>query len=280
MKPTVDSRTLTALLFEWTMIVATIAVCCNSDSALLWITGIIVLATRQHALLMLFHDAVHGLVARNPKLNDFIINLFAGVPFLLPVEVFRPLHISHHRQLGHERDPERTILFANQHWQYKALPLAKLIHQVVADLFLINAIKTILAWRRENRVIQINPATWIAVLLWSCMAIIVFVHSFSIALKISLLWFIPMLTITNLLQKLRSFAEHGGATAYTGVDHDWTYSWRVGWLGRLTIWPYNINRHREHHDTPFIPWYRLPEQSNSSTADLDSSTLLWHLLKR
>lgn len=280
-KPSVDIRTLGALLFEWAIIGTIISICVRSQSVALWITGAIILATRQHALLMLYHDAVHGMVAKNAKLNDFIINLLVGVPFLLPVEIFRPLHLSHHRQLGREQDPERTILFANQHWKYQALPIVKLIRQIIADLFLLNAVKTIMAWKRDAQKFHLNPVTLIAVLGWiGLMGIILVNVSTTMAALIVAIWILPMFTLTNLLQKIRSFAEHGGATDYTDENHYWTYSWRVGLIGRLTVWPYNINRHREHHAKPNIPWHRLPEQAQNSALDLDSAHLLWHLVQR
>ena len=42
-----------------------------------------------------------------------------------------------------------------------------------------------------------------------------------------------------------------------------TYNWTAGILGRLTIWPYNINYHREHHDRPDLPWNLLPASSGA-----------------
>jgi fatty acid desaturase len=74
------------------------------------------------------------------------------------------------------------------------------------------------------------------------------------AAKTALLWFVPYLTVTQLLQKIRSFAEH----ALADVEPSRSCSWAPGLLGRLTIWPYNINYHREHHARPRIPWDALP----------------------
>ncbi len=71
---------------------------------------------------------------------------------------------------------------------------------------------------------------------------------------VALLWFVPYVTVTQLLQKIRSFAEHATADA----DPSLSCSWAPGLLGRLTIWPYNINYHREHHSRPKVPWDRLP----------------------
>ena len=72
------------------------------------------IATRQHALFILYHDAVHGLFASSIRLNDAIINAFVGVPQALPVHLYRALHLTHHRDLGSPGDPERVLLYAGQ----------------------------------------------------------------------------------------------------------------------------------------------------------------------
>ena len=72
-RPPVDIRTLGALLLEWCVILATITATVRLAHWALWLPAILVVATRQHALLMLFHDAVHGLLARDRRLNDFLI---------------------------------------------------------------------------------------------------------------------------------------------------------------------------------------------------------------
>jgi len=66
------------------------------------------------------------------------------------------------------------------------------------------------------------------------------------------LWFLPLFTVTPVLHKIRSFAEH------TGNHQDPTFTWRPGLAGRLTIWPYNIAYHQEHHRNPSLAWHQLP----------------------
>ena len=104
-RPFIDIKTLCALALEWIVVIATIVVATQVSHWAVWLLAFVVIATRQHALLMLYHDAVHGLLARNAKLNDFLINLFVGVPHLIPVETYRPLHLTHHRELGTDDDP-------------------------------------------------------------------------------------------------------------------------------------------------------------------------------
>ncbi len=79
------------------------------------------IATRQHAILVLYHDGVHCLVARSRRVNDFIVNSVVGVPLLLPIHLYRALHLSHHRHLGAACDPERVLLYRGQPWTFRPL---------------------------------------------------------------------------------------------------------------------------------------------------------------
>ena len=85
---TVDIKSLRALICEWVVIAAVMLLAVSLDALWAWISAGLIVATRQHALLILFHDAVHGHLARNPRVNDLLINLFAGVPAMLPALVF------------------------------------------------------------------------------------------------------------------------------------------------------------------------------------------------
>lgn len=225
-------------------------------AAMVWI------ATRQHALFILYHDAVHGLIARPRRLNDLLINVFVGIPQLLPIHVYRALHLVHHQTLGTAADPERVLLYAGQPWRYRPLPLRSLLPQLLGDLLLWNNLVTLGLFVRE----QVRPTGrltlprgpvypefyGLAGLAAAAAAAFAWAEP-TLFLRAVLVWVVPLLTLTQAIQKVRSFAEHADLDA-----PELSYSWAPGWLGRLTLWPYNIQYHREHHARPDIPWYELP----------------------
>jgi len=55
----IDTRTLFALCREWVLILSIMVACIYIQSIVVWLIGAVLLATRQHALLALYHDAVH-----------------------------------------------------------------------------------------------------------------------------------------------------------------------------------------------------------------------------
>jgi fatty acid desaturase len=238
-----------------------------------------VIATRQHALLVLYHDAVHGLIARHRRLNDFLINSAVGVPLLLPVHLYRALHLSHHRHLGTRHDPERVLLYRGQHWSYRPLTTGALAAQLAGDLLGWNAIG--MSWRylterRRGGLLRLPrtrayPELAVQLVLFAALWAGAAILWPATTLRLAALWFIPYLTLTQLLQKVRSFAEHTGDDA-----DDRSCSWAPGLAGRLTIWPYNINYHREHHARPKVPWSRLPA-AFPGARQRHGSELRWHV---
>jgi fatty acid desaturase len=261
-RPRVDWRTVGFVTIE-------LAACLGVVSlALAWwhpVTVVLamgVIATRQHALFILFHDAVHYNVARDKRLNDLITNALIGLPQLVPVQLYRRLHLAHHARLGREDDPERLLLYRDQPWQYRPLALSRLIRQVLGDVFLINNLKTLWHFQAELQgdrlclpAARTWPEFWVLVATYGGLVVAGCIAVPDIAWKVALLWIVPLLTLTQAIQKVRSFLEHAPMDA-----GELTYSWRPGWLGRLIVWPYHINYHREHHLHPKVPWHALPQR--------------------
>lgn len=263
-RPAVDLTTLGAMWLE--LVVAWGAVVWAVWVWEPWVVAVamVIIATRQHALFILFHDAVHYLVARDKRVNDLITNFLIGVPQLVPVQLYRRLHLTHHARLGTDADPERLLLYRGQPWQYRALPMRRLVWQVLGDIFLVNNLKTLWFFGHElrdpaSRLSLPKAKTWpefyACVALWLGLLGLGFWRAPELTAKVLFVWLVPLLTLTQAIQKVRSFLEH--------APHDTpelTYSWRPNLLGRLIVWPYHINYHREHHLQPKVPWHELPRR--------------------
>lgn len=262
-RPVLHTRTIVAILLELGVCALVLVFTLSHWHAWSVALAMVVIATRQHALFILYHDAVHVNVARDRRLNDLITNLLIGVPQLVPVEVYRRLHLAHHARLGTEADPERILLYRDQPWDYRPLGLWALTRQLAGDLFMVNNLRTLKHFSRELRdphsvlalpPLRMFPELWVIVALFTGLAVAGLVVDAEIFARFALLWFVPLVTLTQAIQKVRSFVEHAPMDA-----PKLTYSWRPGWFGRFVLWPYHINYHREHHVHPRVPWYRLPQ---------------------
>lgn len=262
-RPALHLPSLAAFLVEWTLIVAATAAAIRWWSGPVIVIAALFIATRQHAILVLYHDGVHCLVARSRRVNDFIVNSVVGVPLLLPIHLYRALHLSHHRHLGADCDPERVLLYRGQPWTFRPLAAGALARQLAGDALAWNGIIMAVRYLRETSGGQALRLPRTRAYPELTLQYVVFVGAVAgsyalwpvTTVHVALLWFVPYVTVTQLLQKIRSFAEH----ATPDADASLSCSWAPGLIGRLTIWPYNINYHREHHSRPKVPWDRLPE---------------------
>ena len=70
-----------------------------------FILAFILMGGWQHHLAVLHHDAVHYLLFRNRKLNEWVARFFLGYPVGLTMG-YRRIHLAHHRHLGDDGDPD------------------------------------------------------------------------------------------------------------------------------------------------------------------------------
>lgn len=91
---------------QWLLIVFAVFFAKWASSWLAYSISIVWIATRQHALLVLMHDASHYLISRRRWLNDTVGNLFLAFPLSVCVSRYRRHHLLHHRHLNTELDPE------------------------------------------------------------------------------------------------------------------------------------------------------------------------------
>ena len=256
----VDLRTMGAITLEWICIIVTLRVALYLADWRWYLLAGVIIGARQHALFILYHDATHYLLTRRRTANDFLINMAIGVPGLVPVEFYRPLHLEHHRHTGTAKDPERLILYHQQPWNFRPLAAKQLARQLLGDLLLVNTLRNLRAYKASGgapppitRPLTAAAITWLLLLTflgWNCGA--------QTLGPLFMLWFIPLGTLVPLLQKIRSIVEHRGPTGGARDVHESTNAWQGGYIGRFFIWPYHINLHLQHHRTASIPWHRLP----------------------
>src|SRR5262245_48842702 len=66
---------------------------------------VLIVAHLMHGHLIAFHEAAHGSLAPDPRLND-IMGVFIGMFSFMSLSLYRAAHHSHHSYLGTERDDE------------------------------------------------------------------------------------------------------------------------------------------------------------------------------
>ncbi len=260
--------TLGAIAGNWIVIVCCIAALGFSPWYIQPIY-LVLIAARQHALLVLMHDASHFLICRSKAYNDLISDLLCSFPFGLATRSYRANHISHHEHLNSGDDPDlvRTVGPDGhpEEWLFP-MPHRRLFRFFAQDLFgrsFLHVISTLKELRRTGKASKQSryeyryPALVLTAYLAALASLLYGSHK---AWLILYGWGIPMFIVLPLLLRLRALAEHFALPRKHVLNG--TRTVRPPWWERILIAPHNVSLHLEHHLFPYVPWFRLPELHN------------------
>jgi fatty acid desaturase len=219
---------------------------------------IMLIGNRQLGLFILMHDAAHGLLHPDRRVNDRIGLWFCGAE----LNAYRPYHLQHHRFVQQSEDPD-LVLSAPFPVTRRSLQ-RKIIRDLTGQTFLKQRFGMLAAQLRSRN--QASPL-WTPVLAEvSRQRVFLFLNAVGFALFAAaglawawlVLWLLPMATWLPLVTRLRNIAEHA-LIEQNGTDpmrHARTTL--ASWPARLFIAPYWVNYHCEHHLFTRIPCWNLP----------------------
>ena len=107
------ARALQATAGEWVSIAAAIALCSIFWHPLLYVIAVMFIGARQHALIILGHDASHYRYLPTRWQNELFGNLFLMWPVFASVEGFRKFHATHHQYTNLQGDGNRHIWYTH-----------------------------------------------------------------------------------------------------------------------------------------------------------------------
>ena len=242
------------ILLEWTAIAVAAWVTETFWHPLLYAVAVVWIGSRQHALAVMAHDGVHGLIVRNRRTNDLLAELLLAWPVLVPFRSYRHVHRLHHRHLGTARDPD----FARNRPERLgrrggAMEFARIMLGLNAEQ---RGLLAFFAWGDGAIETEtLKPRAWLrggyyALVLGAAWA-------FGGLSLLAQYWLVPLFTWFLFCMRLKGTAEH---FAVEGSDAlSLSRSIRPGPLARLLIAPKQVYCHIEHHLYPSVPHYRLRE---------------------
>lgn len=234
-------------------LVAVIALAIAADHWAVTAVAIVVIGALQHHCSIIHHEAVHYLLFRSRRLNEWLGSLIAyATGFSM---AYRTHHLTHHRRLGFTDDPD-----LDAYEQYPTT-LPWLCADVVWHLSGGAAIRQFIVQMRRAR--ALSPAaggTSAGQLLGIGITQVVLLGIF-VALGhpflYFVLWLLPLLVIAKTLAHFRGVAEHTVALDSNGRPTR-LRTIECGAIERFFFAPMNFNYHAEHHFYPAIPYYHLP----------------------
>lgn len=259
-------RGAASLVWTWGWIAACMALYIAQPGVITALIGIVIISGRHLALAVLMHEAAHRLLLPSARWNDRIGRWLTAYPIMTSLDVYRSIHLKHHRANWTDDDPDLSLA--------TALPVTprSFARKMLRDLTGVTAyaryrfiVRLSAGLTGDGRGLEGVPLTT---------AVRRFVRSqygFLItnavmlgALTVAghpeaylLLWVVPAFTGYNVVLRIRSIAEHACISEPSDPLRNTRTTLAPGWLGFLMA-PHNVNYHLEHHLYVSVPHYNLP----------------------
>jgi len=247
------------LVIDWFII---LAACILSIRFLPWqfyFIPVIIVASRQHALLVIMHDAVHFTFSKYYKFSDFITNVFAAYPLFITTENFRLSHLLHHRFLNSNMDPDLNVKKMNpEDWTFPKtkIQIVKLISKEIFGGGVIEIFRKLKRFSLKNsydKEGKFNSNIYLRVAYY--VVLIGFLYKFDLFKEYFIFWLLPMLLVLPLILRLRSIGDHFGLPGTDELNS--ARNLIIPWWQKFLFAPHNIGMHVVHHIYPSIPYYNL-----------------------
>ena len=223
--------------------------------------AVVVIGTRQLGLFILMHDAAHGGLHRNRRVNDGVATWLCSST----LRAYRPYHLQHHRYVQQAEDPDLVLSapfpisrasFARKVWRdlsgqtfvkQRFGPVVQRLRQRVAGgtATLLPELGRELG--RDGRF-----------LLGNALGLAVFAAA-GVGWVWLLMWLLPMATWLPLVSRIRNIAEHALVAQDEADPLRQARTTQTSWVERVLIAPYWVNYHAEHHLFTQIPSWNLAE---------------------
>jgi fatty acid desaturase len=250
-----DVISLGLVAHAWGLIALAIAVFAWMPNPVTWAVAVMIVGARQLGLAILMHEAAHGGLAKNQKINDWVGHWLCGAPVGAPLGLYRPYHLTHHRNTQQSDDPDLGLA---AHFPITKDSLRrKMIRDITGQTFYKQRISGLVkfatgGWRSPGaaRSATLNYL--------SANALILLVFAiFGQGLAFFTIWIVAQATWYPLVTRVRNIGEHACATPDPGDPWRLARTTHANWLERLLIAPYWVHFHAEHHLWMHIPCYRL-----------------------
>lgn len=258
-----------SIFLNWGLIGASMALVALYPNVFSVLLALGVIGTRQLGLAVLMHEAAHGTLMANRRLNDFAGNWLCAYPVWLDLRPYRQYHLQHHAKNWTEGDPDLDLAT-----KFPVTP-ASMRRKVWRDLsgqvgwkraraILRRDLKGAFSDSRESTSISFGKTARAGGPSWRNLCGVALTNAVLLSLLVAvghgelfLLWVIAWFTTNSLVTRIRSIAEHNMVpdpadelkNSRTTLANLWE---------RLFIAPNRVNYHLEHHLLMTVPWYNLP----------------------
>ena len=218
---------------------------------------VVVIGTRPVGLFILMHDAAHGLLHPNRRVNDTAAKWFGGSE----LDVYRPYHLQHHRFVQQTADPD-LVLSA----PFPISPASlrrKIARDLTGQTFIKQRFGGLVAKLKSRK--PNESARKLVLLEVEAQKVFLITNAIGFALFAAaglwwawlLMWLLPMATWLPLVSRLRNIAEHALIIENSTDALRHARTTQANFFERILVAPYWVNYHCEHHMFTHIPCWHL-----------------------
>jgi fatty acid desaturase len=216
---------------------------------------VMVVGTRQLGLFILMHDAAHGLLHPQRRINDAVGCWLCSHSLSL----YRPYHLSHHRHVQQDDDPDLGL--SAPFPVSRASLRRKLLRDLLGQTFYKQRVKPLWHALRNGRHAsgqRLELAQGTRFVIGNTIGFVAFA-AFGAGWVWLALWLLPMVCWLPLVTRIRNIAEHALIARNEADPLRQARTTQAGWVERALLAPYWVNYHAEHHLFTQVPCWNLPQ---------------------
>jgi len=249
-------KTWLSLGSDWIQIIAVASIAHIFFHPISYIFSIIIIAAKQHALLVLMHSASHWNFFRSRKWNDTVGNILTAWPLFISVNAYREHHLAHHRFTNTEKDPDWGRKIQNPNWQFPKTK-SKFFLDFIPYLYGLGLLEMFFA----IKILSGNPKNSYYRKEWILRGLfyIAIIASLELSNSLAFLfkyWIIPYLLVLPIFMKIRSIVEHLALPN----EHELNASRNItnSPIESFFFGPHHNALHLVHHLYPSVSWHAIP----------------------
>jgi len=253
-------RGLLMVAHAWAVIVAAGAVFVIWPNPVTYILAVMLIGARQLGLAILMHEAAHGGLHPNLKVNDWVGEWLCAAPTGASLASYRPYHLTHHKFAQQAEDPD--LVLSAPFPTTRASLRRKIVRDLTGQTFFKQRFGPLLGKLKSDQaksaIFSGEVARQKPFLLWN-LGLLVVLSAMGLWWAWLALWIVPGETGCPLVARVRNIADHESAAKDEPDPFRHARTTRANWIERALIAPYHVNFHAEHHLFMHMPCWNLPK---------------------
>ncbi|WP_369061493.1 fatty acid desaturase family protein [Caulobacter sp. 73W] len=253
---------LALVAHAWIVIAAAGAMFVVWPNPLTFVLMVMITGTRQLGLAILMHDAAHGCLHRNLKVNDWVGQWLCAAPVGGNLVGYRTYHLTHHKFAQQAEDPD--LVLSAPFPTTRASLRRKIVRDLTGQTFFKQRFGPLLARLKKREhgqpagaIFATEAARSAVFLLWN-LGLFAVLAATGYWWAYFVCWLLPLATWFPLVTRLRNIAEHALVAKDEADALRHARTTKANWIERALIAPYWVNFHGEHHMFMHLPCWSLP----------------------